>query len=132
MNVNGLYIYLILHSTVPQQQSSETCAALDTLIANRNVNETGNCTKNSICTAVNCLHNTDPTISITTEVTFLPCNDPISARTRIVLIVDELDPIVLDEISMGNRDIPFPSPLTDVFINVTFIMTNTGVNYGVS
>ena len=123
------FIYLILHSTVPQQQSSETCAALDTLIANRNVNVTGNCTANNICTAVNCLHNTDP---VTIEVTFLPCNDPISTRTRIVLAFDGIDPVVLDEISIGNRDIPFPSPFTDVFVNVTFIMTNTGVNYGVS
>ena len=96
------------------------------------MNETGNCTTNNICTAVNCLHNTDPIISVTIEVTFLPCNDPISARTRIVVIVDGIDPIVLDEISMGNQDILLPSPFTNVFVNVTLIMTNTGVNYGVS
>ena len=129
MNVNGqtLLLYLILHSTVPQQQSSETCAALDTLIANRNVNVTGNCIANNICTAVNCI---DPVTTI--DVTFLPCNDPISAHTRMVLDFNGMDLVVLDEISTGNLDFPFPSPFIDFFVNVTFIMTNTGVNYGVS
>ena len=79
------------------------------LITNRNVDVTGNCPTNSICTTVNCLlHSTVSIISVTIEVTFLPCNDPISARTQIV-IADGIYSVVIDEISMGNH-IPLPSP----------------------
>ena len=125
--------YFYVCTALTQQQSNETCAALDTLIANRNVNETGNCTRNNICTAVNCIYNQDPSYSIALDVTFLPCNDPISVHTQIASIINEIDIILLDEISMGNKDIPFPAQINFIFIiNVTFIMTITGVNFGVS
>ena len=114
-----------------QQQSNETCAALDTLIANRDVISTGNCTRNNICTAVNCLHNATSFV-IVIDVIFLPCNDPISVRTRMILMSDGIDPIILDETSMGNQDIPFPAPHMNNFINITFILTNTGVSFAVS
>ena len=88
------------------------------------MNRTGNCTKNSVCTAVNCNLYNDSMLVITTEVTFSPCND---VRTRI--IQDEL--IVIDEISTGNQTFQLQYPFFGIFI-VVFILTDTGVRYGVS
>ena len=98
------------------------------------MSETGTCTKNNICTAVNCINNLDPILSIIIDVTFLPCNDPISVHTRIMAIYDGINFIGLDEISTRNQDIPYPfsDPIPGLFVNMTFILTNTGVNYGVS
>ena len=61
---------------------------------------------------------------ITTEVTFSPCND---VRTRMTLFEDD----VIDEISTGNQTFQLQDPFFGIFI-VVFILTDTGVRYGVS
>ena len=126
-------LIIILSSTVlTQQQSTETCDALDRLITNRNVESIGNCIRNTLCTSVICaIPNQEVVLNVV--VTFLPCEGPISVRHRIVItpIGVGLDAIVIDQVSTGNQDLPFPSFLP-LGASVMLSQTNTGVNYGVS
>ena len=127
-----MIIILIFHSTVPiPQQSSETCAGLDTMIVNRNESETGLCARNSLCTAVTCI-NLDVNVSVNSVVTFSPCDNPISVGIWAVNISAGITPIAIDQISTENQAIPFLAPLTSTTWNVMFSQTNTGVNFGVS
>ena len=118
------------HSTAPQQQSSETCAALDTLIANRNVIETGNCTRNNICTAVNCVNELFPSVVIIIRVTFSPCNKPISAHVIIEATILESYPLI-DEIVKEDRVVTLPPPFEST-VNIMLSQRSTGVIFGVS
>ena len=55
-----LLVHSLFHSTVPaEQQTTETCDALDQMIANRNIEFAGHCTRNDLCTNVTCLSYTN-------------------------------------------------------------------------
>ena len=121
----------MLNSAAPiPQQTSESCAALDTLIANRNETETGLCARNSLCTAVTCV-NSDQDATVNIVVTFSPCDNPISVGIWAVFTLAGTEPIAIDQISTGNQAISFPAPIP-VGVNVMLNQTNTGVNFGVS
>ena len=121
-----------MHSADPiPQQSSETCAALDTLIAGRYVNETGICAKNSLCTAITCV-NPDWGEAINLMVTFSPCDDPISVSIWAVVTPAGAQPTAMDQISTENRAISFPAPFSNLGVYIMLDQTDTGVNFGVS
>ena len=93
---------------------------------------TGTCSRNSLCTAINCVDNSIPSITLSTEVVFSPCSYPISVHHFIARTVQGSDTfVIMDEISTRNQTIKLQSLYTGT-INVVSSKKNTGVTYGVS
>ena len=104
---------------------------MDKLIDSLNA-DVGNCTANILCTRVICVIPA-PQVIFNVEVSFSPCEVPISVRHRVATtpIFIEFDTIIFDAISTESQVIPFQPPLP-FSVDVTVSQTNVGVIYGVS
>ena len=120
-------MYTHITATALIQQSNETCAALDRLISTRNVENTGSCTRNDLCTVVTCIYS-DTVINISTILTFTPCKNPISVHDFTVTSYGE---ILIDVTTTENISVePYGFP-NGASVNLLLTQTKSGVMFGV-
>lgn len=100
-----------------QQQSRETCTAIDTMIAGADP-LLGTCTRNEECLEISCM-----TASGTTTLTILPCRDPIVVR----VILTGTSGTFNQDLTMGTE-----VPISLGSIVVELEQTQEGITFGVS
>ena len=123
-----------IHAAMPEelqpQQTSATCDALDGLIASRNTQLLGSCTKNSLCTTITCtsILSPEPLVVFTNVLTFFPCTTPMSINY--LGSANGGTQINLNSVVTESEIIEGADPI-QVF-NITLDPIDGGVNYGVS
>ena len=117
-----------LGSALDLQQSVETCAVLDTLIVNSIDLVLGNCTRNNLCTAINCVNIFEPTSIQMIDITFSPCSNPISVRYLYKFELGGQEFVLLD--STVTEDMSASIETNNV--TILFNQTDNGVSFGVS
>ena len=73
-----------LFPTATQQQSLDTCKALQDMIDNRNIFAVSRCRLNKICTSVGCVRR-EPQIEVHIKFIFHPCGNPIGVTVLLTL-----------------------------------------------
>lgn len=111
---------------IAQQQSTETCAALNQLVVNQN---TEDCTTNDICTSITCKGDFSYAIPVTTELRFSPCTLPFTVLKRSVSTFYH-SPLI-DRIVSTNESIPINPPSLGIE-NIQIQQLDTGIIFGVS
>ena len=120
----------------PLQQSMETCTALDMMITNRDVENIGMCTRNTLCTMITCRRTVTIPISIivTNEMTILPCETPVAVRAVTTALLSGSSPMTfINETITESRDVT-PPGIAAALGTISFMLTqtDTGINFGVS
>ena len=126
----GVLIVLIFLTAFCQQQSNETCNALDGIIANRNTDYLITCMKNTLCTVVTCnLFQLNTNLSAV--VTLLPCAEP--TGIKVVITAPLLNSMtLLNETITENRNVPLLEAFSSSVIMINLTQKATGINFGVS
>ena len=87
---------------------------------------------NDLCSAINCVVLSDDTSTLTLDVTFLPCSNPISVHTLITFKLGEFEVVFLNVTATEDTFTMFLPPASDANVTILVNPTDNGVRYGVS
>ena len=107
-----------------QQQSQETCDALDTMMeATKSFHS---CIKNAFCTVISCTKNITTPVSrtITSEITLLPCETPIAVRH----LATSTFGTILNTTTSESQNVTLDSSS----LMIELEQTETGIRFGVN
>lgn len=132
MIVKLLQIFCIIsfQQAYCQQQSTETCNALDAITADPNV---GMCTRNTLCTMVSCGNANVAPVPITYAITLLPCEKPTAIRAISTASVFGPPITVINETITESTNVTI-TVLTMELGTAHLILTRTatGITFGLS
>ena len=116
-----------------QQQSNKTYSALDTLISSSNSAFLGPCTIDThtevTCMLINRMTVPNVFVNLSTIITFLPCQSPISVR----IDAATSDVTILNETFSESQNVMAPNnPIFIEMFNVMLNQIDAGISFGVS